>query len=276
MIDLAVFPMMTETETSLPVFMHATGYLSSQYPIDRPDGFPYFQWIQCIAGEGEIFTEGCIQTVREHQVMFLFPNQPHRYHALREPWEVYWMILGGYQIETIAKLAGIEKSGVYTIESSSILLNHLKNAYSIAQSGKGLVGLECAKLTYMLMMDMIRYITFGDNSFEQKYVRLQPVFKYIEENYHQVIKLTDLSQIMGITSQHLCLLFRNILKMRPMEYVNLVRINKSKEMLCRHREKKIYEIARMVGFETYGYYCNTFRKIEGITPEAFRRLNGVS
>ena len=269
-----IFPTMTDLEHSLPIYMYATGSLSHQYPVNRPEGHPGFQWIQCTKGEGVLIIDNKEYIVSPNQGMFLFPEIPHQYYPTKEPWEVYWMILCGSQIESIAKRGGLIKSGVYTISSSEILLTHLKNAFSIAKSGKPLVGLECAKLTYSLLLDIIR-CTSNSHLFNQDFKRLQPVLDYIEKNFARVITLSDLSEKLGITSQHLCLLFRSIVNMSPIQYINRVRINKSKELMFQFREKNISEISQMVGFETPGYFTRWFKRYEGITPNTFKSINGL-
>lgn len=273
-LDQYVFPKMTDLEYQLPVYMHATGYLSCQYPIDRPKGFPGFQWIQCTDGEGRLEIDGVEHTVSKDQGMFLYPDIPHKYYPRSDHWEVYWIILSGSQIETIAKLSGMTRSGVYNISNSDILLSHLKNAYSIACSAKSLVGLECAKLTYNLMLDITK-CTADNELMNQDTTRLQPVIDYIEKYYAQVITLRDLADQLNITTQHLCMLFRQLLNMRPIEYLNRVRIHNSKLLMHRHRDKNISEIAYMVGFENPGYYARCFKQYEGLTPHKYRGIHGL-
>jgi AraC-like DNA-binding protein len=270
-----IFPWMTEMEISMPIYMCGTGYLSHQYPIDRPQGHGGFQWIQCTKGEGVLETGGQTCRVGPGQGMFLFPDEPHRYYAVTEPWEVYWMIMLGNQIGNIARSGGIQRSGVYTIPESEALLTHMRHAYTIAAAGQPMLGLECAKITYMLLLDLIRYSTKHTETPDPKYIRLQPALDYIDTNFESDITLSKLSELLGVSEQHLCLLFRKLLNMRPMEYVNKVRINKSKHLLFRHREKKIFEISRMVGFEDPAYYAFLFKRFEGITPAAFKKMGGT-
>lgn len=274
--DRFVQPLMTDMDYNLPIFMHATGYLTSQYPINRPEGHPDFQWIHCTKGEGLLIVDGNKYTVKENQAILLYPNVPHQYYSTSDPWEVYWILLGGLKVSPIFELAGLHKSGVYNLSHSDFLLSHLKNAYSVAKAKNPFVVLECAKITYMLLLDIIRYSSAECTTIDQDYSRLQPVLEYVDNHYDQVITLEDLSEILGITSQYLCFLFKKLVNMRPTEYINMVRINKSKEILFHERDKKISDIAQMVGFENPGYFSTLFKKFEGMTPHAFKKLNGIS
>lgn len=61
--------------------------------------------------------------------------------------------------------------------------------------------------------------------------------------------------------------------MRAFEYVNLVRIKKSKELILRHKDMQIKEIAVLSGFEDVSYFCSQFKKVEQVSPGEFRKLH---
>ncbi len=106
---------------------------------------------------------------------------------------------------------------------------------------------------------------------QQKQLKLRPVIDYINTHYDQILTLEELADIMKITPQHLCLLFKNIMQIRPFEYLNQVRINKSKDFLINNFDLTIGEIAKMVGYDSTSYFCFVFKNIEGFSPGAFRK-----
>ena len=112
----------------------------------------------------------------------------------------------------------------------------------------------------------------SDDSTETQYMKLGEVFQFIEENYSSVITLEELASTINITPQHLCLLFKSITSLRPFEYINNVRITKSKDLIITNSHLEINEIAKSVGYDNTSYFCSIFKKIEGITPGKFKRL----
>ena len=104
------------------------------------------------------------------------------------------------------------------------------------------------------------------------YSRLTPVLNYIEEHYAEAITLKELSELLGVTPQHLCTLFRKIMNTRIFEYINLVRIKKSKEFLLDQPGIAIRDVAHTNGFEDVSYFCYIFKRIEKPTPGDFRKL----
>lgn len=269
------FLMQTEIEMKLPVYMVGAGHWDNQEPISRPDGYPLYQFLFCVNGEGEFIAGGHRYQVKACTGMFLYPDDPHEYRAVKEPWELYWINFSGEQAESLARLAGLTATGTYRITSGEVITRHIQAALSLALSQRSLAGLECSKLVYMLMIDIMKCVAVRQPSIEQSFKRLQPVFDYIELHYPRRIMLEQLAETLGVSVKHLCLLFRQIMNIRPIEYLNLYRINKSKELLLMQWDARIAEIAHRVGFETPGYFGQLFKKTEGITPEMFRRLNGV-
>lgn len=63
--------------------------------------------------------------------------------------------------------------------------------------------------------------------------------------------------------------------MRPMEYVNRERINKSKEWMFREPGMKMHEIATRVGFDNASYFSSVFKRISGMSPEHFKKFHGM-
>ena len=92
---------------------------------------------------------------------------------------------------------------------------------------------------------------------------------HINYNYASPITLDDLCGAAGVSKQHLCLLFRNTLNMRPMEYAAKRRIQEAKALLM-GTDKSIEEISEEVGFGSESYFCKLFKRYEGMTPTDFR------
>lgn len=83
----------TEIERELPFHLVGVGCDFYQYPVERPFGYPAFQWIQTVRGSGELTIDRGSFAVPESHGMLLYPEETHRYHALQEPWYVHWISL---------------------------------------------------------------------------------------------------------------------------------------------------------------------------------------
>jgi two-component system response regulator YesN len=93
---------------------------------------------------------------------------------------------------------------------------------------------------------------------------------YIQENYHNPLKLDAVAQAAGYNKCHLCLKFKHLTGKTINDYINCVRIEESKKLL-KDSWMKIVDIAFAVGFADLSTFNRNFKKIVGITPSEYRK-----
>lgn len=269
-----IFPMITDFDMELPYYIVGVGCSYEQEHISRPNGFPHYQWVQCRHGCGELKIGDQIYTISENQGMLLFPEEPHEYYATGNSWEVDWVIFGGRGMEAFMADTGKKKaSGVYFIKKPHVVSEKILQFYESESIGGASNNIANSRMAYEILMDLIEYVSDKtDNSISQKYNRLKPVLHYIENNYDKPLALTELSQVVDITPQHLCHSFKRITSHTVTEYINLTRIRKSKELIIQKQNLQMKEIAALVGFQDVSYFCKTFRKLVNMSPVEFRNL----
>lgn len=99
--------------------------------------------------------------------------------------------------------------------------------------------------------------------------RLAPVVKYMKENYAYEITLTELAQLIPMSEGQFCRVFKQYMKMSPMQYLMRYRILQSCHLL-QETDKKIGEIANLAGFNNISYFNKVFLKTIGCTPKEYR------
>lgn len=269
------FSIITEFDMSLPYYFAGVGCFYEQEDIKRPEGHPDFQWIQCRKGKGELNLNGTKYIIEKGKGMFLFPNEPHEYHAIGDEWEVDWIIFRGNHIETfIREILKMKHSDVYYVTSPNILADKITELYKTASSANHTKNLSCSSLVYSILIDILRFASTTQNtSITEKYNRITPVLDYINEHYTEQLALQRLAEVAELTPQYLCSAFKKFTSQTLSEYINMIRIRKSKEYLLYERKMQIKEIAHIVGFNDVSYFCSMFRKIENMSPMEFRLLH---
>lgn len=273
--DTISFPTLTEADMQLPLYLTVVGHWDNQEPIDRKQGYQDYQWLQCTSGEGEIRIGDKRMSVKAGQGIFLFPGEAHQYYTVVPPWDIHFIGFNGMLADSLVRQAGLKESGVYTTHDGDMIVSHMKSAYAMAQSDRSFLAIECSKLVYLFLLDLMKVVQSSAHSGELTLSKLQPVIRYIEMQIDQPIAIRDLADCIEVTPQYLCLLFKKSMKMRPMEYVNRERINRSKEIMFYESNVRMSEIARRVGFESASYFSAVFRRIEGHSPEQFKKMHGM-
>lgn len=127
---------------------------------------------------------------------------------------------------------------------------------------------------YMLFASLQKHIDKNQKklfrneySMRQKNV-IDTAFSYIQNHYHEVIRLEDIASQCYLTEAHFCRLFKQLTGETPIFYINKFRINKAVSYLAESKYT-IKEIAEKVGFYDEAYFCRCFRKYKGVPPSRY-------
>ncbi|GAB2717359.1 AraC family transcriptional regulator [Paenibacillus thermoaerophilus] len=271
-----LFLPLTEWDMSLPVYVTGAGGWLNQEPIDRPAGYADYQWIQCVSGEGKLRTRGITYAVKPGQGMLLYPDEPHAYEAVREPWGVRWVTFRGALAGPLLAKLRFRHSGVWNVSHPEAVLERISQIAGLLDSKNPMRGAACSSLAYQLLLDLYGTTTTERSDVRSRQDRLEqltPLLQYMEDRCAEDLTLEDLSRRLGVTPQYVCRLFRQALDMRPFEYLAKCRIQKAKELLLAQPERKVEEIAVQAGYRNASYFIKQFKRQEGVTPVEFRRMH---
>ena len=99
---------------------------------------------------------------------------------------------------------------------------------------------------------------------------LGKIEKEIRERYAENLTLKGLSEKYYLNGAYLGQLFRKKFGQSFKDYLNNCRIEQACQLLLR-TDKKIYQIAEMVGYRDLDYFVNRFISAKGCTPAKFRK-----
>ena len=97
--------------------------------------------------------------------------------------------------------------------------------------------------------------------------------RYIEDNYQSPeLSLTRVAEYVGLNERYLSTLFSKETGETFMSYLTGLRLQKAASLL-RHSNAKVYEIARLCGYQNPENFNKAFRKHYSYTPTEWRKLN---
>lgn len=121
------------------------------------------------------------------------------------------------------------------------------------------------------VMKEINHLIYENRSTKKSNEHLIQAISYIRKNYQGNLSLDSVSQKVYVSSYYLSHLFREEMDMTFVDYVNKVKIDKSKELL-RENNMNISEVSSLVGFRDQNYFTKTFKKYIGITPSKYSKI----
>ena len=105
--------------------------------------------------------------------------------------------------------------------------------------------------------------------------RLKQVFTYVDEHYNERIYVSDLANVLNMSTDNFFKYFKEFTKMTPTEYINHYRIGQA-ESLLKATDLPVTDISLSTGFDNVSYFIKTFKKYLGITPNRYRKAYAVA
>ena len=100
--------------------------------------------------------------------------------------------------------------------------------------------------------------------------RMKRVLGYIHSRICESIDLEELSQIANVSKPYLIKLFRHEFGFSPIQYINNKKVERA-QLLLYTTNMTIKEVAYTLGFNDQNYFIRMFHKVEGVTPQEYRR-----
>jgi YesN/AraC family two-component response regulator len=119
-----------------------------------------------------------------------------------------------------------------------------------------------------IIKSYIEVINNSESASENEIIK--SALDYIHSNIEKKITLEKVAAYVHISSNYLCCLFKENTGFKFCEYINICRINISKEFL--HNSSSSLEIISFrCGFNSQSHFSTTFKKYVGVSPNEYRR-----
>ena len=99
---------------------------------------------------------------------------------------------------------------------------------------------------------------------------LDAIIAYMERNLNRKMTLETLAAEFHISRSYIKKLFAQYKQTGAMHFLISMKIAKAKDYL-RESDKNVSQIAEMLGYDNVYYFCNQFKKLEGMSPLEYRR-----
>jgi AraC-like DNA-binding protein len=96
-------------------------------------------------------------------------------------------------------------------------------------------------------------------------IQIAPALDYINKNYTQPLKAKDLADVCSMSETHFRRVFEEYVNMSPMDYVNLVRIQRACDLMKKSNDS-METVAAKCGFATTSTFNRNFKKFLDTSP----------
>lgn len=225
-----------------------------------------------LSGKGK-FSIGGKEYPLEQGYGFLIPPEELVFYQAdeEEPWTYIWVGFGGSQAFNLIKSMGLSLSNpVFKSEKEQELYQAVKdmmghNTFGIANDLRRNGQLH---LFLSLIAEGVSIKDAGENGRADNYVRR--AVEFIQSNYCNPIKITDVADYVCINRSYLYTLFHNATGMSPQQFLTTFRITKATELL-QLTSLPVESIALSCGYTDPLVFSKSFRQMKKMSPSAYRK-----
>ncbi|MCC8102026.1 MAG: AraC family transcriptional regulator [Clostridiales bacterium] len=104
-----------------------------------------------------------------------------------------------------------------------------------------------------------------------KYKKVNDAILYIKDHFLEPLSLGEIADHIYVSRGYLSKIFNETTGMKVTDYINIQRINYSKNLFAGNSDLSITELAEICGFDSITYYEKVFKQVTGISPTSFRK-----
>ncbi len=251
-------PFLTRQELSLPFYAADIGNPKYQSPVYRTSGIPDHQLLYTRSGTGVCYIDEKEYVLDAESLFFLPAHSKHFYYSKQKKWETLYITFHGSGFnnfflhkEEIVKLNNFDFEEYY----NSLVNLKSANEYELLSIR-----------LYEFLVKLNGFFSQGSNHSAKNKNRIDAALRIINNNNNCTV--CDIAFELGITEEHFCRIFKQYMGYRPIEYINMLKLQKAKELLS-DKSLSIGEIAAIVGFNDHSYFGKLFKNKFGVSPSDY-------
>ncbi|CAM3788580.1 AraC family transcriptional regulator [Alkalicoccus chagannorensis] len=257
----------------LPLWVESIGLNPQEEAFDRPEGYPYYHWLQTLEGSGTFQIEGRNVQLPAGRGVMMTPYTPHAYYPEGE-WATAYVTFSGAAAPAVLEALQLNVSTVYATSEESSVSDTLQQMMHTARKDLDFARPELSTQLYHFLMELQQSIQpAGRQSLSAAARRIRPIVDWLELYYAEDLTLDDIASYAGVSSQYLNRQFKEAFGISPYRFLIQLRIRRAKELLHANPELTIEKAASLTGFRDVSHFIGTFRRVERVTPKAYRDMN---
>jgi len=234
-------------------------------------------------GKGSIIIENKRYLIKEGMLFYICPDVQHSIEIdTKEPICIRSVHFSYAHVSfNDSKWAIRDEVKVLPLQSAQ----ELKDYYHIDDIFKKLVDSWNSKLpgyefiTNTLFQQLLIAIFQNISKQNQNYstsLKIENIIKYMHQNINNSVTLTELSEMVQLSSPYLSRTFKETTGYSVIEFFNKMKIDKAKELII-EGNKRVKDVAQALGFTDEFYFSRIFKRIEGISPSEYysKNVHGV-
>ncbi len=167
-------------------------------------------------------------------------------------------------------LFGFESSRIYSVKPGTRVIDLFEDIINELQTKEPYYEMFCASKLFNILALLMRKTEKESTPKGRYFNKISFAITIMNKEYHINHTLDDYAKMCYMGKYHFLRVFKDITGLSPLEYRNKIRIDHAKELLT-DSDIPVNEISEKLGFSSPVYFCDAFKKKEGVSPSQYRK-----
>ncbi|MBQ8685653.1 MAG: helix-turn-helix domain-containing protein [Clostridia bacterium] len=243
----------------------------SPLPYPRKQGRYTLHFV--VSGHGYLIVNGEKFTINPHDVFCLDNECTFSYYPDKnDPWEYVFFVFDGERAVDYKTTPDFSNTNpVKSCRHPQKITSMLASALQKKENGRPISYFEVTALFFLLLDSVTDTESDREFFYESSFIEEVKDFvqmKYLEPEFN----VKYLCDCMHISHSHLCRIFKQSEKMSIISYINQLKMARAEELLLT-TNFTITEVSYMSGYREYEYFLRLFKRMHGVSPTEYRKIN---
>lgn len=225
----------------------------------------------CFSGKGKLMIDNKVFEVHEGQIFYLERDTEVYYEADQEnPWEYIWIFFNGFIVKNIINSTTFSNTNPVIDDKTGKMKEYFR---LILDSFESKSSYQLNGIGYLyLLLELIVDTNALDNSHPYMQSIVEQSVSIIYSNFLGDLTVDYLASKVGFSRSQLYRIFKSEFGYGPKEYITRMKIVYAAELL-KGGYISTNKAATEVGYNNYDSFAKSFKRIIGVLPTEFIKLN---
>jgi AraC-like DNA-binding protein len=256
-----------------PIAVVCGGYekCASDYAIHR-SSFPYYLIEFVARGKGSVTLGGKDYPLTIGTVFSYGPGVPHDFTTdPADPLEKYFLVCTGSRTLELLEKYNLAPGNIGRVYAPAEVQDAFDELIRNGQKHTHFSAALCANLLEYIILKIAESLIPWHNIETPAFRTYQHCHRYIWTNYFRLRSLEQIAKECHVDPSYMCRLFRRYAHQSPYQLLMRLKMNLAAEKL-QNTEVLVKQISAQLGFLDPFHFSRVFKRIFGLSPEEFRRL----
>ncbi|EED34155.1 transcriptional regulator, AraC family [Luminiphilus syltensis NOR5-1B] len=227
--------------------------------------------IYCVAGRGEVSTDGWSGSIGPGGLLLLPKNLLHEYQAsARDPWSVYWVHFQGSSSEAFFRHLGFRRARpMVDAGRAPALASAFQGLMEVRHTGYSSQAFILAGNQLRFLLAQFAVEAGRQQSRRDRAVDLEQIQQFMREHITQNLSLDALAAFANLSKFHFSKRYKQLTGYSPIKHF----LNMKMEHACQlldATDMSIQAVASALGYDDPLYFSRLFRQTIGTSPRDYR------